>query len=72
MMGVGAAFSFHAGVIPQAPKWMQNNGLEWLFRLSKEPGRLFKRYLVTNTIFLILIVKQLIESKKISHAILNR
>ncbi len=67
MMGVGAAFSFHAGVIAQAPKWMQNNGLEWLFRLFKEPRRLFKRYLVTNTVFLALILKQLIESKKNYH-----
>jgi exopolysaccharide biosynthesis WecB/TagA/CpsF family protein len=65
MMGVGAAFSFHAGVLQQAPTWMQNNGLEWLFRLSKEPRRLFKRYFVTNTIFLILIAKQFIQLKRL-------
>lgn len=46
---VGAAFDFHAGAKPMAPAWMQRSGLEWLFRLSKEPGRLWKRYLFTNT-----------------------
>ncbi len=50
-MCVGAAFDFHAGAKPMAPVWMQQNGLEWLFRLSCEPQRLWKRYLVTNTIF---------------------
>jgi len=49
---VGAAFDFHAGVKPMAPAWMQRRGLEWLFRLAHEPRRLWKRYLVTNTIFL--------------------
>lgn len=48
---VGAAFDFHAGAKPMAPQWMQRNGLEWMFRLCKEPGRLWKRYLQTNTIF---------------------
>jgi exopolysaccharide biosynthesis WecB/TagA/CpsF family protein len=48
---VGAAFDFHAGAKPTAPGWMQKNGLEWLFRLWCEPQRLWKRYLVTNTIF---------------------
>ncbi len=50
-MCVGAAFDFHAGAKPMAPAWMQRNGLEWLFRLWCEPQRLWKRYLVTNTIF---------------------
>jgi N-acetylglucosaminyldiphosphoundecaprenol N-acetyl-beta-D-mannosaminyltransferase len=49
---VGAAFDFHAGVKKMAPPWMQRHGLEWLFRVSQEPGRLWQRYLVTNTIFL--------------------
>jgi exopolysaccharide biosynthesis WecB/TagA/CpsF family protein len=49
---VGAAFDFHAGVLPQAPTWMQRRGLEWLYRLMREPRRLWRRYLVTNTIFL--------------------
>jgi N-acetylglucosaminyldiphosphoundecaprenol N-acetyl-beta-D-mannosaminyltransferase len=45
MVGVGAAFDFHAGLKPQAPAWMQKTGLEWLFRLLTEPRRLWKRYL---------------------------
>ncbi len=53
MMAVGAAFDFHAGNVTQAPKWMQDNGLEWFYRLLKEPGRLWKRYLVTNAHFVI-------------------
>ena len=50
---VGAAFDFHAGLLPMAPTWMQRAGLEWLFRLAKEPKRLWKRYLVTNSVFLL-------------------
>lgn len=49
--GIGAAFGFHAGVVKQAPGWMQKNGLEWLFRLAVEPRRLWKRYLVNNVRF---------------------
>ena len=52
MIAVGAAFDFHAGNVEQAPKWMQDSGLEWLYRLLKEPGRLWKRYLVTNSVFI--------------------
>ncbi len=52
MMGVGAGFDFHAGTIQRAPKWVQKIGLEWLYRLSRDPKRLFKRYLVTNSKFL--------------------
>jgi N-acetylglucosaminyldiphosphoundecaprenol N-acetyl-beta-D-mannosaminyltransferase len=48
---VGAAFDFHAGVKPMAPVWMQRRGLEWVFRLASEPRRLWKRYLVTNSLF---------------------
>lgn len=57
MMAVGAAFDFHAGTVPQAPAWMQNNGLEWLFRLIKEPKRLWKRYIITNTHFIFKFLK---------------
>lgn len=57
MLAIGAAFDFHAGVLKQAPPWMQKNGLEWLFRLSQEPGRLWKRYLVTNSTFIYLFFK---------------
>ncbi len=49
---VGAAFDFHAGVKKMAPAWMQRCGLEWLYRLGQEPGRLWRRYLVTNSLFL--------------------
>jgi len=48
---VGAAFDFHAGVKPMAPRWMQKSGLEWLFRLACEPRRLWQRYLITNSIY---------------------
>lgn len=50
--GVGAAFNFHAGLVQQAPAWVRAHGLEWLYRLCREPRRLFKRYLVHNTRFL--------------------
>lgn len=53
MLGVGAAFDFHAGTVRQAPNWMQNIGLEWAFRLSQEPRRLWRRYLYHNPRFLI-------------------
>jgi N-acetylglucosaminyldiphosphoundecaprenol N-acetyl-beta-D-mannosaminyltransferase len=60
MMGVGAAFDFHAGVKPQAPLWMQKLGLEWLFRLLTEPRRLWKRYLYHNPRFIVLAVADLL------------
>ena len=63
MIGVGAAFDYHAGTIKRAPVWMQRNGLEWLHRLVSEPGRLWKRYLVTNTLFVIGAVRQLVSSR---------
>jgi N-acetylglucosaminyldiphosphoundecaprenol N-acetyl-beta-D-mannosaminyltransferase len=56
----GAAFDYHAGTISRAPQWMQNTELEWLHRLTSEQGRLWKRYQVTNTLFLILAARQLI------------
>jgi len=51
LVGVGAAFDFHAGVKRQAPRWMQRSGLEWSFRLATEPRRLWRRYLVNNPSF---------------------
>ena len=57
LLAVGAAFDFHAGTVKQAPAWMQDIGLEWLFRLNQEPKRLFKRYLITNSLFLYLFLK---------------
>ncbi len=61
MVGVGAAFDYHAGTIKRAPKWMQNAGLEWLHRLCSEPRRLWKRYLVTNTLFIAGAASQLLR-----------
>lgn len=52
LFGVGAAFDFHAGMVRQAPKWMRNSGLEWLFRMMTEPRRLFGRYARNNPAFL--------------------
>ena len=57
---VGAAFDFHAGNKPQAPAWMQKRGLEWLFRLVSEPRRLWKRYLITNTKFMVLVARRML------------
>jgi N-acetylglucosaminyldiphosphoundecaprenol N-acetyl-beta-D-mannosaminyltransferase len=51
LVGVGAAFDFHAGLVPQAPARMQRLGLEWLFRLAQEPRRLWRRYLRYNPRF---------------------
>lgn len=52
MLGVGAAFDYHAGTLARAPLWMREAGLEWAHRLWQEPGRLWKRYLVTNSLFM--------------------
>ena len=60
MIGVGAAFDFHAGLKPQAPMWMQNIGFEWLFRLLTEPRRLLRRYLYHNPRFVALAVSDLL------------
>lgn len=51
-VGVGAAFAFHAGTVKRAPAWMQRNGLEWLYRIYREPGRLLKRYVKHNSLFI--------------------
>jgi N-acetylglucosaminyldiphosphoundecaprenol N-acetyl-beta-D-mannosaminyltransferase len=64
MIGVGAAFDFHAGLKNQAPSWMQRSGLEWLFRLGSEPRRLWKRYLINNPLFIVLTILQLLGIKK--------
>lgn len=58
LIGVGAAFDFHAGLIPQAPRWMQKAGLEWLFRLAQEPRRLWRRYLTYNPRFVLGVARQ--------------
>jgi N-acetylglucosaminyldiphosphoundecaprenol N-acetyl-beta-D-mannosaminyltransferase len=58
LVGVGAAFDFHAGLIPQAPQWMQSLGLEWTYRLSREPRRLWRRYARYNPRFVIGFARQ--------------
>ncbi len=63
MLGVGAAFDFLAGVKPQAPRWMQNAGLEWSFRLATEPRRLWRRYLKHNPRFAALFARQLLANR---------
>lgn len=64
MVGVGAAFDFHTGRIAQAPQWMREHGLEWLFRLSREPGRLWRRYLIYGTQFVALVLLESVGLKK--------
>lgn len=61
MIGVGAAFDYHAGIVKRAPRWMQQSGMEWFYRLVQEPKRLFKRYLVTNTLFVVCAIRQLLK-----------
>ena len=61
MVGVGAAFDFHAGTVRRAPPWMQASGLEWLHRLLAEPRRLWRRYLVTNSLYLAGAARQLLR-----------
>lgn len=58
LLGVGAAFDIHAGLLPQAPGWMQQRGLEWLYRLIKEPRRLWKRYLGNNPRFVLSVLRR--------------
>lgn len=63
MIAVGAAFDFHAGTLPQAPKILQDHGLEWLFRLALEPLRLWRRYLILNPLFVWKFGRQLMTAK---------
>ena len=58
MLGVGAAFDFHAGRVRQAPRWIQRSGFEWFYRMCAEPKRLWKRYLTNNPRFVIRILAQ--------------
>jgi N-acetylglucosaminyldiphosphoundecaprenol N-acetyl-beta-D-mannosaminyltransferase len=61
LVGVGAAFDFHAGLVSQAPAWMQRSGLEWLYRLSREPRRLWRRYARYNPLFLAGFLRQYVR-----------
>ncbi|WAL80255.1 WecB/TagA/CpsF family glycosyltransferase [Shewanella sp. DAU305] len=58
VMGVGGTFDVVAGKVKRAPIWMQNAGLEWLYRVMQEPGRMWKRYLITNSKYLMLLLKE--------------
>ena len=64
LIAVGAAFDFHAGLKSQAPTFMQDNGLEWLFRLLSEPTRLWKRYLYLNPLYLSMLTLQVVGIKR--------
>jgi N-acetylglucosaminyldiphosphoundecaprenol N-acetyl-beta-D-mannosaminyltransferase len=63
MCGVGAAFDFHAGRVPMAPTWMQDHGLEWLYRAAQEPKRLLPRYLSTNPRFVLSFARQYLAER---------
>jgi N-acetylglucosaminyldiphosphoundecaprenol N-acetyl-beta-D-mannosaminyltransferase len=63
VMGVGGSFDVIAGKVKRAPLWMQNSGLEWFYRVVQEPKRMWKRYLVGNTKFICLIIKEYFKSK---------
>ena len=64
LVGVGAAFDFHAGLVPQAPTFLQNAGLEWAYRLMREPRRLWRRYLRYNPRFVHAFTQQLIARRR--------
>ena len=64
LVGVGAAFDFHAGLVPQAPSWIQESGLEWAYRLAQEPRRLWKRYLRYNPKFVGAFARQLSAERR--------
>jgi len=72
LIGVGAAFDFLSGLKRQAPRWMQQTGLEWLFRLITEPRRLWRRYLVNNPLFVLLVLSQALRLKRYTLAETSR
>jgi N-acetylglucosaminyldiphosphoundecaprenol N-acetyl-beta-D-mannosaminyltransferase len=64
LVGVGAAFDFHAGLVPQAPNWIQESGLEWAYRLAHEPRRLWRRYMRYNPRFVNAFTRQLVQHRR--------
>jgi N-acetylglucosaminyldiphosphoundecaprenol N-acetyl-beta-D-mannosaminyltransferase len=64
LVGVGAAFDFHAGLVPQAPRWMQRSGLEWSYRLAREPRRLWRRYARYNPAFVAGFARQYLRERR--------
>jgi N-acetylglucosaminyldiphosphoundecaprenol N-acetyl-beta-D-mannosaminyltransferase len=69
LIGVGAAFDFHAGLVPQAPNWLQEAGLEWAYRLAHEPRRLWRRYMRYNPRFLSAFGRQLAQHRRDDRAL---
>jgi N-acetylglucosaminyldiphosphoundecaprenol N-acetyl-beta-D-mannosaminyltransferase len=67
MLGLGGAFLLYAGMDTRAPKWMRDASLEWLYRLALEPRRLWKRYLVTNSLFLFQLLRALVKGRSRKH-----
>jgi N-acetylglucosaminyldiphosphoundecaprenol N-acetyl-beta-D-mannosaminyltransferase len=67
LVGVGAAFDFHAGLVSQAPPWMQRSGLEWTYRLSREPRRLWPRYARYNPRFVAGFARQYVRYRRTRH-----
>jgi N-acetylglucosaminyldiphosphoundecaprenol N-acetyl-beta-D-mannosaminyltransferase len=65
-IGVGGLFDFYSGRIPRAAQWLREMGLEWVYRLIQEPGRMWKRYLVGNGVFLSRVLRQRLKAKDIS------
>lgn len=63
IMGVGGSFDVVAGMVKRAPLWMQNSGLEWFYRFAQEPKRMWKRYLIGNTKFIYLVIKEKLSSQ---------
>lgn len=64
IMGVGGSFDVVSGMTKRAPLWMQKSGLEWFYRLLQEPGRMWKRYLTTNTLFIFYVFREYIFGKE--------
>jgi len=64
VMGVGGSFDFAAGKVKRAPGWMQACGSEWVFRLIQEPGRMWKRYFVTNSVFAFMLLREKVWTKR--------
>jgi len=62
-MGVGGSFDIIAGRTRRAPLWMQKSGLEWLYRIYQEPGRMWKRYAKTNPVFVWMVVKEYVKRR---------
>ena len=69
IIAVGAAFDYYAGMLSEPPEFIQNAGLQWLYRMIQEPRRLWKRYLFTNTQFIALFGMQLLRFRRPTAAI---